>query len=147
MLRQPRFGGQYISAISGPIIATARNRLVREFLKSTNKWALFVDSDLVFTSEQVDALYAKNAPLVNGVYASSSGVIQIEGAGFMLVAREVFETIGERWFDHISVVEARAGEDTLYGEDTSFFRRAQDAGFTPVHAEEIRVGHQKVVTL
>lgn len=42
--------------VSGPRIATARNDLCREFLKTDNQWFLMLDSDMIFEPDLLDKL-------------------------------------------------------------------------------------------
>lgn len=57
--------------VSGPRIATARNDLVRQFLKTDNEWLFMVDRDMVFRPDVVErfleASNEKIRPVVGGL--------------------------------------------------------------------------------
>jgi len=53
---------------SGPNISGPRNDVVRAFLQTDNAYLLFVDADIEFEPEQVDALLAHELPVVGGAY-------------------------------------------------------------------------------
>jgi GT2 family glycosyltransferase len=64
--------GGTIGVASGPRIASARNEVVEKFLtKFNSEWLLMVDSDMVFTPEDVDKLFEaanpKTHPIVGGL--------------------------------------------------------------------------------
>ncbi len=54
--------------VHGPYLDDARNVVVKEFLKSPCDKLLFVDSDMGFSVEALDALVATDLPLVGGLY-------------------------------------------------------------------------------
>ena len=57
--------------ISGPRIATARNDVIKEFLKTDNQWILLLDSDMVFAPDLLEKLLAtaneRIRPVVGGL--------------------------------------------------------------------------------
>ncbi len=95
-------------------VAQARNALSADFLNSACTHLLFIDSDLVFTPEDVANVCSHDQPIVGGMYPIKSdgplvwcgnsllgaeapvhenGLQQVRfiGTGFLCVAREVFE--------------------------------------------------------
>lgn len=71
MLRQDERITKIHSIISGPRIASARNDIIREFLKTENEWVLLLDSDMVFEPNLLDTLLgsanARIRPVVGGL--------------------------------------------------------------------------------
>lgn len=65
--------GQFRSAIAGPLLDIYRNRGVEWFLNDTDcEWLLFIDSDIVFTTQDIYTLLDQadpaTTPVVSGVY-------------------------------------------------------------------------------
>ncbi len=97
----------------GDGIARARNALTADFLKSDCTHLLFIDSDLLFSSEHIARLLSHDVPLVGGMYPKKQegpiewvfntlpgtpapmpdGLLRVRyiGTGFLLIARKVFE--------------------------------------------------------
>lgn len=69
MLRRPRFDGKVISQ-RGVLLFLNRNKLTKAFLETDRTWLLMTDTDIVFSIEDVDALYAA-ADSVPGVYSGT----------------------------------------------------------------------------
>lgn len=131
--RWPRLPLRTIHVISGPDLAHARNLIVENYLQFTvSDRLLMVDTDIVFTPGDVEALVAHTEDVVCGVYMQSDGLLVVDGAGFMLARRSVYERLGAGCFDNV---------DGL-GEDKSFLSRTEF-----VTDESIRVGHVKSVVL
>ena len=128
---RPDLPQRTIHIIGGPDIADSRNLLVRTFLTLDADRLLMVDTDIVFTPDDVDRLLAVDAAVALGVYLNANGVLVVNGAGFMAIDRSVLEG-REGWFDH----------EPGLGEDISFLRRVEY-----VVDESIRVGHVKPVVL
>jgi hypothetical protein len=148
-------------------IFEARNKMVDEFLKMEGVDHLFmVDTDMVFEPQDFRTLVEHDAPVVSGAAINSfdrldafvetpgglqqvmanplptePGAVDFVGAGFMLVQREVFEKIGDEWFDHVTYGGRRLSEDY------SFCLKAREAGFPILLDPAVRVGHVKVVTI
>jgi GT2 family glycosyltransferase len=147
----------------------ARNEVAKRFLKVQSEWLLTLDTDMVFSVENFDALLASAdpdfAPIVSGIYfvderppraaaANTVGdsiksisdweedkLIPVEwcGAGFMLIHRSVFEKLGDEPYRQDIVAPSGA----LVGEDYSFCERARQAGFTIQVNPSVFVGHVK----
>ena len=77
--------GAYISCQSGPHISLARDYLVRQFLETKHQWLLFVDSDMVFTPDDVRDLLAAGA--------AGKQVIAGTYVGHMLVGQSKVEAV------------------------------------------------------
>jgi len=71
LLKRPRFDEKVI-AVRGVILFDNRNKVTRQFLDSGRKWLLMTDTDIVFTPEDVDALYDAAGRHGPGVY---SGIV------------------------------------------------------------------------
>lgn len=108
--------------IGDSAVGRARNSLTRKFLNSDCTHMLMIDSDLVFSAQQVERIMAHPEPIVAGMYfkkqegdpqpvinacdnpiMQDSGLYQVKyaGTGFIRVAREVFEKMIEVYGDEI----------------------------------------------
>lgn len=158
-------GIQYQLNTSGSLLCAERNRLIQAFLESNSTHVLFIDSDLGWPARAVLALLAKNVPFVAGVYPTrrehqflfrpctkedGSLVVDCEKnllkmeyipAGFMLIQRNVIETLIEK-NPHLKFVpkdeKAPSGyalfntelwEGEFWGEDYVFCRHVRNAGY------------------
>src|SRR5579871_4211730 len=121
-------------------IAQVRNRLVAEALKTNAQFVAMIDDDEWPDANWIDELLrvqrAGRADAVQGSIlftAAASGtkpvpdirhasglVEMLEGAGNLLVRREVFEAITAPWFDPAFALTG--------GEDFDFFMRLKKAG-------------------
>lgn len=95
------------------LVSRARNSLTYAFLKSDCTHLLFIDSDLVFSGEQIKKLIDHDLPVIGGFYPkkkegpiewvcnafkdklepAENGLQEVRyiGTGFIMVKREVFE--------------------------------------------------------
>jgi len=93
------------------LVPRARNTLAGEFLKSGSTHLLFLDSDLIWGLDMIDALLARDLPIVGGLYPKKqakldwvcniiegeeedgTGLLRVKytGTGCMLIRREVLE--------------------------------------------------------
>lgn len=160
-----REGGMIFEAFRHEIFE-ARNKMVDEFLKLDAKYLFMVDTDMVFEPQDLRVLIEHDAPVVSGACINNfnqldafletpAGIQQIMadplpdsprevdfvGSGFMLVKKEVFEKIGDQWFDHIVYGGRRLSEDY------SFCAKVKEAGFPILLDPSARIGHVKVVTI
>ena len=121
-------------------IAQVRNRLVAEALKSDAQFIAMIDDDewpdenwieeFLRAQHAVRADAIQGSVLFTGTASGSkpvpdirhaSGLVEmLEGAGNLLVRREVFETIAAPWFDPAFALTG--------GEDFDFFMRLKKAG-------------------
>lgn len=102
------------------LVSRSRNTLTADFLESDASHLLFIDSDLIFSSEQVARLLAHDKDIVAGFYpkkqegpvqwvcnahlgadrpigADGLQEVRYMGTGFILVKRRVFERMIERY--------------------------------------------------
>ncbi len=102
------------------LVSRSRNTLTADFLESDATHLLFIDTDLIFSSEQVARLLAHDKDIVAGFYpkkqegpvqwvcnahlgedrpigADGLQEVRYMGTGFMLVKRGVFETMIARY--------------------------------------------------
>lgn len=106
------------------LVSRARNTLSAQFLESDCTHLLFIDSDLIFSSEQVARLLSHEKDVVAGFYpkkqdgelqwvcnanlepneADENGLQEVRymGSGFMLIKRCVFEQMIERYGEKIA---------------------------------------------
>jgi len=130
------------------VLWRARNDLATTFLRETDAdKLLMVDTDILFTPEDVDALLDHEEPVVSGVYGTTSSwsgdvTLVVDGCGFVSIGREVIEALEPRPFLPIPTAEG-----DLTGEDVGFRIRAQQAGFSICIDTEVRVQHVKSIIL
>jgi FkbM family methyltransferase len=114
LIQNPPCSLQVKLAIGDSLVSRARNSLSADFLASDCTHLLFIDTDLIFSSEHIARLLSHEVPLVGGFYPKKQdgdlawvcnalienhppeterGLQELRyiGTGFMLVAREVFE--------------------------------------------------------
>lgn len=164
-MAEVRAGGLIYEAFRHDIFE-ARNKMVDEFLKTDADYLMMVDTDMVFEPQDLRNLLEHDAPVVSGACINSfnhldayvdtpngpqqiranplpqtAGEVDFVGAGFSLVKREVFEKIGDNWFDHVTVGGRRLSEDY------SFCTKVKDAGYVILLEPASRIGHVKVVTI
>jgi len=117
------------------LVSRARNTLTAEFLNSDCTHLLFLDSDLIFSSEHISRIMEHDAPVVAGFYPKKQdghlawvcngkrgekpndhGLQEVRymGTGFLRIAREVFLAMIERWGDQISYHPDHAPAQTEY---------------------------------
>lgn len=147
---------EFFSA-SGPSLPFNRNE-VMQYARQKNDDLLFIDSDIVFTPEDVDKIekHLKDKDIITGVYLNDNrnpwifkrmgddyrltllqeGTYQIDacGAGFLGISKKVIQAI-DRPFTNLQ--EGRA----IHYEDIAFCHRANRAGFKIWCDSSIRVGH------
>lgn len=149
---------QHIGVHSGPRIDLARNEVVEHFLKTDCDRLLFVDSDIIFGPSHVERLCKSDEAIISGLYFIGSvyaahpllvysdgrkrptdwprgGTIDVDavGCGFLLIKREVFETVPAPWF--------KWGEN---GEDVYFCDQARAAGYSVKCDTSVTLGHMKM---
>ncbi len=162
------FQFQVAQEIGCPWVGAARNALTGDFLESNCSNIFFCDDDVIPDARHIATLYARQVPIVTGFYAKKHDgalewahcgwnketgehlgpMVQLRyaGAGYVLIAREVFEKIKThdkylRSYKEGSLRDGRSleydfwsqgvypGGDTWLGEDAYFFQRATDCGF------------------
>jgi hypothetical protein len=111
------------------LVSRARNTITMEFLKSDCTHLLFIDSDLVFSIDQIKRLISHGESIIGGFYPKKKDgapelvfnptipptpmdsrrltEVRYIGTGFMLIAREVFEKM-----------IAELGDDIVFKVDT-----------------------------
>jgi len=138
----------------GTYIHNARNMLISDSTLSRPKidrrfsHFLCLDSDIVFEPEQLRMLLDADKDIISGVYKKDKGIVAGNvgdraltwlqtskgikevgwvGAGFLLIKRDVFETIPAPWFTHYT----KYMDDCYvqYGEDVSFCITARAYGY------------------
>jgi len=57
---------------SGPMIQKARNLLLRAFLETEDEYLLFVDTDIVFSAEDIKLLLEADAPIAGALYFTAA---------------------------------------------------------------------------
>ena len=125
---------QYLNGDS--LVTRARNKVVHNFLTKTDQpYLLFIDSDIVFQPSDILKLRSNNKPICGGIYfkkklpyapvcnssISAHGKfhkMMETGTGFLLIHREVFETIKQNEPEHHYKNEG----DEEAGQYYDFFR-------------------------
>lgn len=154
------------------LVSRARNNLTHEFLKSNCDYMLQIDSDIVFKHSDIEKIKSHDVAVVGGIYPikeketrwclnlfpstvkSNSDLIAVSetGTGFLLVRRDVFESIRE---DHPErSYKCDMDKDTKYdfwrvgvkngrylSEDWWFCQDARDAGYDVFVDTKITLGH------
>ncbi len=110
--------------IGDSAIGRARNMLTRKFLESDCSHLLFIDSDLVFSADQINRIMSHDDEVVGGLYCKkgegnaqlvintypefrsprADGLQEVRyiGTGFLRVARSVFERMIAAWEEQIA---------------------------------------------
>lgn len=151
------------------LVARARNKLAMDFLASDCSHLLFLDADLIFRTEHIRALCEHALPIVAGLYPKKqkqlawvintfpgenpdeNGLQRVKyaGTGCLMIAREVFTAIMEKFGDEIKyrtdhgqvprdeydffrcgpLFDEQQGHTRYHSEDWGFCWQAQRAGF------------------
>lgn len=149
----------YIGQGRNTAILNGPNSRVKPALEPQYTHYLMLDSDIGFTPEQLEILIKRDLPIVSGAYESRSnpgravaggwkivagnideGIVLNEtglkevrwcGAGFLLLKREVLETLEFPWFYHEDIRYSDYGVQHCVqaGEDVSFCLKAARAGY------------------
>lgn len=105
------------TCIGDSLVSRARNRIAAAFLRSDCTHLLFLDTDLIFSPEQIARLVGHDEPIVAGLYPKKQrelgwvcnllpfeamderGLkpVRYAGTGCLLIAREVLEAMIVRW--------------------------------------------------
>jgi hypothetical protein len=137
------------------------------------KKVIFVDSDMVWTPEQMQMLVDSPHPVTVAPYVLSNGKktsvaidgfflsfdelnkhetyfpVDVSGMGFVAIDFEVLEKLKFPFFETYYMPYPYENPDnikdpiTLMGEDASFFTKIKEAGYEIMCDPAIRVGHQK----
>jgi len=157
--------GYDVQRCQGTYISEARNVMLNQrgtsavWQKPIGEYShfLFVDADIGFTMDNINALLAHDVPIVAGAYESrhdgdyitgggfdsvgnvtflgkeASGTRSVEwvGAGFLLVKAEVFCELPYPWFRHewVRTVLGGVEHQVQTGEDVGFCISAKKQGF------------------
>jgi hypothetical protein len=153
------------------MVSHARDKLVDEFLKTKCTHAVFIDSDMVFTPQDLKSLLTRELDIVGGLACKEhDGKIEmastlVEGAeidgrrlleahttgmAFISIRREVFEHMIEHYGDGISYLPGGIKRYHLFpefefgkfaSEDGGFCYRARELGYKIWLDTNVRVGH------
>jgi len=165
-----------LAHVSGcSIITMARNMLVDQFLKSDCTELLFIDSDVIATADDILRLMAqsgdkdvtagsyprraKDKKFFMDLYFDENNELVFDGAmmqiqrvgtGFMMIRRNVIETIAEKSEKYLgqdgigevaNVFEFKLLDGKFVGEDYSFCDKARSEGFKVWLDVEISLPH------
>ena len=173
LVRRPPANLRLAPLVGDSLVSRARNRLAAKFLETDCTHLLFLDTDLVFNADHVSRILSHNIPFCIGLYPKKqdklawvcntradfpprdpeTGLQRIlyGGTGFMLIGREVFEAIIEKFpdirydpdsgeediplYDFFKVgVHPEGGKRRYLSEDWFFCQMAMEAGF-PLFAD------------
>jgi len=96
------------------LVSRARNKITSAFLSGETEYLMFIDSDILFNIEHIERLREHNKGVIGGVYfkkkipyeAVANRQLGTEdklylmneiGTGFMMIRRDVFEAIAEKY--------------------------------------------------
>ena len=151
--------GSEIAALRNKVAggATALGEFQRPFPDHDHDVTFWIDSDMVWTPDDVLRLLGHDMPIVSGLYANGRGEpnaftdrstrvepgdgleqVYATGFGFIKVDRDVYEHIPYPWFRLMP--SETGGTDS---EDVSFCRLARAAGFEVWLDKGVHVGHEK----
>lgn len=165
-----------------PVVTEGRNQLLVGSLKPPfgrdtkpfggmdYDYILWIDSDMVFTPEDVTKLMQADKDIISGVYSMGSkghereavagflkggrvrldqltsmdSVTEIDyaGLGFLMVKKGVFESMEYPWFNKV-YVNSKDGKIMYAGNDFSFCLRAKTLGWKVYLHTDVILGHQK----
>lgn len=171
--------GYAVWRVSGyAAIDQGRNQMSTDALNKGFEVTMWIDSDIGFESDDVDRLLSLNRPLVCGIYPKkglrelashmlpgtkeivfgrNGGLIEIKyaGAGFLMVRREVYESIQTKlelpvcntsfrrpmipFFLPMTILQAN--HHWYLAEDYAFCERARQSGFKIIADSTIRLYH------
>ncbi len=160
---------------SGVLISRPRNLLVGAFLLQPASHFLWVDTDIVFKPEDVEALLAVKRPIVSGLYYGRDTDMEIFPVALKWSADEEkyiryrgklegdkpvrmgavgmgFCLIERRVFEKMPLGDLQPYAEIEYGkgslsEDVTFCMRARESGFESFVLPSARVGHVKSMEL
>lgn len=145
---------------SGPSLPFNRNS-VMEYVKEKKDDLLFIDTDIVFTPEDVKKIeeHLKTKDIITGIYLNDNrnpwifkrmgddyklilpkeGIFQVDacGAGFLGISKKVIQATDKPF---TNLQEGKA----IHYEDIAFCHRADKAGFKIWCDSSIQVGHIRV---
>lgn len=133
------------------------------------KKILWIDSDMQWEPEDALALYHSDRDIVSAIYFMTNGRVAISfdgmehplphqipmnresklatcGFGFVCVKKGVFEKMPRPWFSP-EIYERDGRLMTVFGEDSSWCMRARKAGFDIWLDPNVKVIHNKVMSL
>jgi len=163
----------WLIGINESLVHRARMEMVASFLETTHTHLMFLDADLEFTPGDVAKVWNLDADIGVGVYAMKKrgeewyaawhkgelvknldqfkGPIEVDyaGTGFMLIRRNVIETLHKLHGDYEGQNKRRVPalfmtpihNDCLESEDYHFCRIAREAGFKVVMDPSVRLKH------
>lgn len=151
-----------IIAWEGCLIHQNRENIAREFLNSDATHLLFIDSDILFQTQDIITLLERNKDIIgahynmkvqppistvkvhdkNGVDISKKtldGLLEVYAVatGFMLIKRKVFETLPHPWFSYRQDDQG----NTVVGEDIWLCEKAREKGFKIYCDPSIKIKH------
>jgi hypothetical protein len=158
------------------LVTRARNKVVKKFLDTDGEYLLFIDSDIIFTQNDIIKLRNNNKNLCGGVYLKkklpysavcnrilgqegSLNIMAEIGTGFMMIHRDVFVAISQKYPEHFYKNEGdeeqglyydhfRVGvvENRYLSEDYYFCWLARQCGYDVYLDPDILVKHEGKAT-
>lgn len=153
------------------LVHRARNEMTATFLKSGHSHMMWLDADIEFDPEGVANLWNMQADVAVGFYAMkrlnnpiaawcsgklvdlkdcSSQPFEVDyaGTGFMLIRRDVIETLVEKAEKYDGpngevplLYDTKIHNGIFESEDYNFCRKAREAGFKIIGDPSIKLGH------
>lgn len=153
------YGGQSYFHRGISDIALARNIIVHKFLKSDCEWIMMIDSDIIFSEQDIDYILKSPDLIATAPYARKvpGKAPALFGLGFTLVNRKVFEKIDELTGDGGQEIAAKfymdgeihtnyfpmgvTGDSRWLGEDRAFFTLCSMTGIKYTMETRCRLQH------
>ena len=165
-----------IYLVGDSLVTRARNKVVQRFLDTDGDYLLFIDSDIIFTQNDIIKLRNNNKKLCGGVYlkkklpysAVCNRLLGEEGdlhkmaeigTGFMMIHRDIFTSISDKYPEHYYNNESdedkgqyydyfRVGvvENRYLSEDYYFCWLARQCGYDVYLDPDILVKHEGKAT-
>jgi hypothetical protein len=158
------------------LVTRARNKTVKKFLETDGEYLLFIDSDIIFTQNDIIKLRSNDKKLCGGVYLKKklpyspvcNRLLGHEGelhkmgeigTGFMLIHRDIFTSIAEKYPEHYYKNENDEEKGDYYdyfrvgvidnrylSEDYYFCYLARECGYDVYLDPDILVKHEGKAT-
>jgi hypothetical protein len=172
-LTRSNFEHDWLTGRNESLITRARNEMTASFLQMKHTHMMWLDADIEFTPDDVGKLWNMDADIAVGIYCMKKrdeqwfaawidgklvkdldqfgdNPIQVDyaGTGFMLIRRDVIETLVERCGTYEgpkgripSLYKTPIHNDCFESEDYHLCRIAREAGFKVMADPTVRLTH------
>ena len=152
-------------------IYNLRNTLAAKAINIGAEYIMWIDSDMVFKAQDIDALIAADKDVISGVALieperaaigwlegdsisyyrpdkKDKGITEVDycGGAFVLIKADVYKNVPALWYKTIDIV-GENGLHRLMSEDMGFCDTLRENGYK-IHAHlDVKIGHEKRWTL